>query len=207
MDKTCTKCRDIKPLDAFSSNNKAKDKKHSWCRACVNTQRAIRKEFYAIRQAEWTKENREQINAAKRSYQATPHGKQLKREADIRYVTLHKDSVALRKKLYGAAHPEKRRASYQRHKESYVRRYYERKYKIETLTPLDANRDIITGAYVRAKELTDITGVKHEVDHIVPISLGGLHHQDNLQVMPWLANREKGNRCIYCLVPRLYIPD
>jgi 5-methylcytosine-specific restriction endonuclease McrA len=34
----------------------------------------------------------------------------------------------------------------------------------------------------------------HEVDHIKPLSRGGLHHEDNLQYLPWLENRRKGNR-------------
>ena len=34
----------------------------------------------------------------------------------------------------------------------------------------------------------------HEVDHIIPISKGGLHHQDNLQYLPWRVNRQKSNK-------------
>lgn len=36
----------------------------------------------------------------------------------------------------------------------------------------------------------------HEVDHIVPISKGGLHHQDNLQHLTRRANRQKGNKMV-----------
>jgi len=34
----------------------------------------------------------------------------------------------------------------------------------------------------------------YEVDHIIPLSKGGLHHQDNLQYLTVLENRQKGNR-------------
>jgi len=34
----------------------------------------------------------------------------------------------------------------------------------------------------------------YEVDHVIPISRGGLHHQDNLQYLPTLENRRKGNK-------------
>tara|TARA_B110000967_G_C18415038_1_gene331097 strand:- start:27 stop:479 length:453 start_codon:yes stop_codon:yes gene_type:complete len=34
----------------------------------------------------------------------------------------------------------------------------------------------------------------YEVDHIVPLSKGGLHHQDNLQHLTVADNRRKGNR-------------
>ena len=34
----------------------------------------------------------------------------------------------------------------------------------------------------------------YEVDHIIPLSKDGLHHQDNLQYLTILENRRKGNR-------------
>lgn len=36
----------------------------------------------------------------------------------------------------------------------------------------------------------------HEVDHIHPLSLGGKHHEDNLQYLPWRINRSKSNHYI-----------
>lgn len=35
-----------------------------------------------------------------------------------------------------------------------------------------------------------------EVDHVVPLSKGGLHHEDNLQYLTVAANRSKGNRVV-----------
>ena len=34
----------------------------------------------------------------------------------------------------------------------------------------------------------------YEVDHIIPISKGGLHSLSNLQHLPWKENRRKGNK-------------
>lgn len=34
----------------------------------------------------------------------------------------------------------------------------------------------------------------YEVDHVIPLSKGGLHHQDNLQYLIVKENRSKGNR-------------
>ena len=34
----------------------------------------------------------------------------------------------------------------------------------------------------------------HEVDHIIPLSRGGLHHQDNLQYLTREQNRSKSNK-------------
>ena len=36
----------------------------------------------------------------------------------------------------------------------------------------------------------------HEVDHIIPLSRGGRHHQDNLQYLTIKENRSKNNRLV-----------
>jgi hypothetical protein len=36
----------------------------------------------------------------------------------------------------------------------------------------------------------------HEVDHIIPISMGGKHHPDNLQHLPMSENRRKHNKIL-----------
>ena len=34
----------------------------------------------------------------------------------------------------------------------------------------------------------------HEVDHVIPLSKGGLHHEGNLQYLLKLDNRRKGSK-------------
>ena len=36
----------------------------------------------------------------------------------------------------------------------------------------------------------------YEVDHIIPLARGGLHHQNNLQYLPKLVNRKKGKKMV-----------
>ena len=55
-----------------------------------------------------------------------------------------------------------------------------------TLAP-GANKEIIKEFYKNCPE-------GYEVDHIVPLSKGGLHHEDNLQYLTVLENRKKNNR-------------
>lgn len=54
-------------------------------------------------------------------------------------------------------------------------------------TPSDADLFLMQQFYENCPE-------GHEVDHIVPISKGGPHHQDNLQYLTRQANRRKGNK-------------
>ena len=55
----------------------------------------------------------------------------------------------------------------------------------------------IDWAYQLAVDKTKTTGIKHEVDHIVPLQgkyVSGLHCPQNLQILTKSANSSKGNR-------------
>ena len=53
--------------------------------------------------------------------------------------------------------------------------------------------------YEKAVHLTIVTGIKHEVDHIVPLTnklVCGLHVENNLQVITFTENRQKSNKFV-----------
>ena len=75
---------------------------------------------------------------------------------------------------------EQERKALQRH---YFMSYYTKKKK---QTPPDADLEIIKDFYKNCPE-------GYEIDHIMPISKGGLHHQDNLQYLTISENRSKGD--------------
>lgn len=59
----------------------------------------------------------------------------------------------------------------------------------------DAQYEEIEGIYLQAERMNQIFGERvFEVDHTVPLSLGGRHLPNNLQVVPTKWNRIKGNR-------------
>lgn len=65
--------------------------------------------------------------------------------------------------------------------------------------PTWANREHIKQIYIKARELTILTGIKHEVDHIIPSNhplVCGLHVENNLQILTEEANIQKGNTFI-----------
>lgn len=64
-------------------------------------------------------------------------------------------------------------------------------------TPSWANAAAVEALYVESKRLSDTTGIKHDVDHIVPLRskfVCGLHVENNLRVIPAAVNRSKSNR-------------
>jgi len=89
-------------------------------------------------------------------------------------------STACRKVDRTPISPEERR---RRNAESQSR-YRQKKYRC--LAP-DADREMI-------KEIYRLCPEGYEVDHITPLSKGGLHHQDNLQYLPKHENRKKVTR-------------
>jgi len=48
--------------------------------------------------------------------------------------------------------------------------------------------------YEECSRISAETGILHEVDHIIPICRGGLHHPDNLQILTMEENRKKGGK-------------
>jgi 5-methylcytosine-specific restriction endonuclease McrA len=52
--------------------------------------------------------------------------------------------------------------------------------------------DRIYKIYAECQFLTEVTGIKHHVDHIMPLAKGGLHHPDNLQILTAEENLKKG---------------
>ena len=73
-------------------------------------------------------------------------------------------------------------------------KYYMKK---RSQTPTNADHELIKEIYTNCPD-------NMEVDHIIPVSLGGLHHQDNLQYLTSEENKRKGNRVAYSVYPRQF---
>jgi hypothetical protein len=68
---------------------------------------------------------------------------------------------------------------------------------ILSATPAWADNKAIKRIYSEADFLTKVTGIKYEVDHIIPLqgkNVCGLHVSNNLQVIPMVHNRQKAVR-------------
>lgn len=75
----------------------------------------------------------------------------------------------------------------------------ERRKKRNKSMPPWANSKAIRAMYFEARRLTAETGVKHEVDHIIPSNhplVCGLHVENNLQILTETENIAKSNTFI-----------
>lgn len=93
-------------------------------------------------------------------------------------------------------HLGKTKERYESDKAYALEKYYRRENRTKQATPEWVDRNQIISAYREARRLTEATGVKHEVDHIIPLqgkTVSGLHVHNNLQVIPARLNKAKFN--------------
>jgi 5-methylcytosine-specific restriction endonuclease McrA len=194
--KCCGKCGTLKPVEAFTTSPKAKDGRHSYCKECVNSYRRANQKRYRAAQKKWETENAERILEVNRKRRTTERFKNLSYSYGKKYRKKYAEKLREKKRKFYASRPELRRAEYQRNKQRYIAAAYERHYKIKNLTPTDADKKVIQAFYDLARSLTQKTGIRYEVDHIIPISKGGMHHHANLRVVTMDENRRKGSKLI-----------
>ena len=69
--------------------------------------------------------------------------------------------------------------------------------KLNQSPPLTVEQQAdIVAFYAKARALTELVGEPYHVDHIKPLSKGGLHHPDNLQVLLGRENLRKGSKYV-----------
>jgi len=72
--------------------------------------------------------------------------------------------------------------------------------------PSDSWKSAVDSFYKIADRVSRCTGIKHAVDHIVPLAAGGSHCHRNLQILPFSLNSRKGAKIDYKL-PDCYRSD
>lgn len=123
MTKTCTRCGDTKPLDAFSKFKHSKDGLKPSCKACTSkyrsenrakdaayeaTYREKNKEKIGLQMAEYRERNRDKINVQLASYRSTNRVEINRKRAA--YCTANPGKVAQARIKYVSENPDKVRA-------------------------------------------------------------------------------------------------
>lgn len=135
--------------------------------------------------------------------------------AQQRYYERNRDKVIAKARECNARDPEARRAymadNYEKNKtarkarqaawrrgnphavRSQIATRRARKKNLAVELTNEQRADVIA-LYAKARALSELTGEPYHVDHIKPLSKGGLHHPDNLQVLRGVDNLRKGVR-------------
>jgi len=163
-EKTCTKCGEAKPVEAFYREKRAADGRRSDCGACNNASRK-----------KWCAANNEKIAPRKKRWAEENYDKVL--ETNRRASNKHRKSYP--------------------HKNAAQRAAYRARLLQQTIRLTSAQKAEIAAVYAAARDMTLTTGIKHHVDHIIPLngeSVRGLHVPWNLQVLTAAANTSKQNK-------------
>lgn len=222
--KDCLDCKQTKPIDEFYVKRRLKSGASSYmsrCKTCYSRlsagQYEKHKEARLARCREYRNENSERVAEYMRGYyqrnkdaiiqkcreyQSSAERKLADKIRQSRRYEELRDEIRRRQNAYNAT-PEGRARQMERYKRHYERNqeYYTAKRAKRRAAELRAMPGWVDPKellvfFKMARELTRKTGVRHAVDHIVPLrgrNVCGLHVPGNLQVIPWHENAKKFN--------------
>jgi len=171
--KKCTRCGEQKKLSEFGIDNRLKYKRSSNCAEC---KKELSRNYH-----------RDNIEIARESGQKwRDENREYERERGRNYHAKNKEKIAEYAKLYR-----------DKNREYFRMKSMERSAKKILAMPRWANNKYILLWYKLAKIEEERTGIKINVDHVIPLVSNivcGLHCEDNMQLLTELENKSKGNR-------------
>lgn len=163
--KLCTKCKLVKPLTDFSPDKRIICGVQSKCKKCFAEIMRLRRE----------------------------KNPQLFRDIVKKSARKHYKEVLNRNNLYRKNNPDKVKLWKQKDRKTNKHRILSdnanRRSLLHTKTTDEIKSIYILRDFYRAMSL----GEEFHVDHIIPLSKGGLHIASNLQVIPAIDNLRKGS--------------
>ena len=198
-DKFCSKCGTTKPVSKFGKRTSAKDGLNCWCKTCRNAANAdyqkANPEKVKAAKAAWEKANPEKVNAsAARWAAANPEKRAAARLAryaanpakhkasNAKWRASNADKERARCANWAASNPEAKR----------FHRANRRARNIGKLSPglLDRLFELQRGKC--ACGCKQPLGDDYHLDHRMPLALGGMNTDDNMQLLRKLCNLQKG---------------
>lgn len=189
--KKCSRCRVEKPLSEFNKKAAAKDGHRAQCRQCQKSEGGS---YYADNKAEviartskYKRDNKVKVEVSAKKWR--DKNPERNRARFLAYKNRNRAACQERDRAYRLNNKDKDAAK------TAKRRADKRSRTPPWLTEDDFKE--INSFYLEARRLEKATGVKHHVDHIVPLNgefVSGLHVPWNLQVIPAKENLIKSNK-------------
>lgn len=197
--KRCPKCRETKPLNAFSRDKSKKDGRCSHCKACQSEYHIANAEHNRARNRAYNAANADSLREYKRAWHAANPEKY--REYKRAYRTAHPRKNREYKRAWNAAnadhireHNRVRRAIYP---EIHRAQFHRRRARLK------ANGGNVTAHELRLLRATQggycaycqhFHGPRLTIEHIIPIDQGGMHEAGNICLACPRCNYNKQDR-------------
>ncbi len=177
--KVCTKCKEVKELSSYSRKTSSKDGLRSCCKICDKVSADSRRDVIRAY-------SKSRVELRRRLYWADI---EKSREYKRAYKLRNASKIAQANKLWALNNKEKKSANRMRYNAN-------KRQSQPTALSKDQVSEIWT-IYKVASYLTNATGVKYHVDHIIPLQgkiVCGLHVPWNLQILTTKDNLSKSNK-------------
>ena len=178
--KICSKCCVEKPISNFCKDKAKKDGLSCSCRLCCSKRNKKYNKDHKEQKDQYYQNNIKQILENRKNHYKE-NEESIKQYNKNRYQN---NTQQIR---------EQQKEYYQDNKEIHIAKAAKREAIKLNQMPKDADKQAIEQLYKICSEKND-SSIYFHVDHIQPLSKGGLHHQDNLQILEAKLNLEKGSK-------------
>lgn len=203
MKKVCTICGEEKSFDDFPIARRQRGTRRPFCKEChrkANAKwRARNLETAKVCEKRWRDNNKDKASEKVRNWR---NDNRAHFNANVRrYNADNREHIREWQTEWRLKNPEAERKKQEKYRDRHSGRLAARQKAREArktqAMPAWVNPEVLVAIYEKANRLTDETGVKHHVDHIVPLTseiVCGLHCEANLEVITARENYSKGNR-------------
>ena len=156
----------------------------------------------------WVKANKEKILATKKAYRERSKEKikayvkawqKANKEKMKAYYEVNKEKIKANGKNWRKTNRERVKTSnkdyYESNRGAFCARVkvYKEKKRQNNLITTKEDKQLAKWIYTMSAKLTETTDIVWHVDHIKPLSKGGMHSLNNLQIVPATWNLQKNN--------------
>lgn len=204
MTKVCALCKCTKSLDSFCKQPSTPDGLRPWCKQCVSEYnrewRIKNKEKKAINDRQWKNDNQDRVKRTLKEYYEK--NKEKITESNRIWSLNHPEKVKKAKKEWGDRNIEYTR---QKGREYWKKNPEKTKIMVQNRRArrLASGTRLSYGITTKVLEeqgykcpgcLCDLHTNKRHIDHFMPLILGGLHTDNNIQMLCVSCNLKKSKK-------------